>query len=240
MVMAKRNYKCYADYGLVPELLARKLTVLDTGAGPNVIPKDELPPPYMEKMRTGTSLNIRDANRTPIPIAGTIDLVVRIGSRITRVAFLVCERLAAGVVLGCDFMDRFAEAVYPRRKTIELDDGSSVSITRRPLRRPPTAPPLPASQEFAKAGSRTSPRVSVTWPFVLEPGTQTFVTVTSSGTASWFCSRMKNSIQGVKLSPLMAWCKSRPIASSACSLPTSALLLISSLRAKRSALCCRI
>ena len=39
--------------------------------------------------------------------AVTIDLVVGIGSRVTCVGFVVCERLATGVVLGCGFIDRF-------------------------------------------------------------------------------------------------------------------------------------
>ena len=180
MVIAKRNYKFYADFGLGLHLLVKKLTVLDTGAGPNFVRKDELPPNYMQKLRPAPLLKICDANRNLIRTCGVIDLMTRIGTRLVRVEFVVCERLAAGVVLGCDFMDRFVEAIYPRRKTIELDDGSSVPITRRPLRRPPNSPPLLASQEYAKTGGRSSPQVRVARPTVLDPGKQTFIMVTSA------------------------------------------------------------
>ena len=134
MVMAKRNYKCYADFGLGLHFLVKKLTVLDTGAGPNFVRKDELPPKYTQKLRPAPLLKICDANGNLIGTCGVIDLMKRIGTRLVRVDFVVWERLAAGVVLGCELMDRLVEAIYPRRKTIKLDDGSSVPITRRPLR----------------------------------------------------------------------------------------------------------
>lgn len=37
MVIAKRNYKVYGDLGLYTQFMVHFLTVLDTGAGPNVI-----------------------------------------------------------------------------------------------------------------------------------------------------------------------------------------------------------
>ena len=179
MVMAKRNYKCYAELGLHPYLLTRKLTVLDTGAGPNFIREDELPSGYAEQLKNGPVPSVCDANRNPVRIKGTVDLLVRMGEHLARVKFNVCERLAAGVVLGCDYLDRFVEAIYPRRKTVELVNGQTVPIVRRPLARPPTQPPLPASQEYGKEGGRTTPKVRVATPVKLEPGTQTFVTVTT-------------------------------------------------------------
>lgn len=40
--MTERNFKAYADIGAGPSLLARRLDVLGTGAGPNFIRQDTL------------------------------------------------------------------------------------------------------------------------------------------------------------------------------------------------------
>ena len=175
--MRKRNFKVYAEIGVTP-LLARKLSVVDTGAGPNFIRKDELPL-GVDVIRHGPLPNVADANNNPIRMTGLVDLVVRSGSHISKAEFIVCERLAAPVIVGCDFCDRFVEAIYPRKKTIELDDGSTVPIVRRPLKRSPKSPPLPISQEYAKAEGRTSPKVRVAQNIILPPETQTWVSVKS-------------------------------------------------------------
>lgn len=114
---------------------------------------------------------------TPLP--ETLDLVFRNGSKIICVEFPISQCLAAEVIVGCDFMDRFMEAVYPCRKAIDLDDASLIPITGRPLRRTPNALPFPVSQKLARAGGRTSPRLSVTKPIAMEPAQQTFVSVNS-------------------------------------------------------------
>ena len=93
--------------------------------------------------------------------------------------FLVCDRLAAPVILGCDFCDRVVEAIYPRKRVVELDDGSTVPIVRRPSRRPDSMPKLPAAQEYITPEGRASPKVKCARAVVLQPGTQTWVEVTS-------------------------------------------------------------
>ena len=50
-------------------------------------------------------------------------------------------------------MDRFVEAIYPRKKTVEMDDGTTIPITRKPLRRPPVASPV-APQDGKKPHGR--------------------------------------------------------------------------------------
>ena len=176
--MRKRNFKVYTDIGVKPALLARRLSVIDTGAGSNFIRKDDLPR-GVTNIRHGPMPNVADANNNPIKMTGLVNLVVRLGTRLVRVEFIVCERLAAPMILGCDFCDRFVEAIYPRQKCIELDNGSTVSIVRRPLRRAPKAPPLPPSQEYVKAGGRTTPKVRVAERTLLPPESQTWVSVTS-------------------------------------------------------------
>ena len=74
-LMRKRNFKVYADIGVTPHLLARKLSVVDIGAGPNFIRKDELPS-GVDVIRHGPLPNVADANNNPIRITCLVDLVV--------------------------------------------------------------------------------------------------------------------------------------------------------------------
>ena len=110
---------------------------------------------------------------------GFVDRVVRLGTCIAKTEFIVCEKIAAPVILVCDFCDRFVEAIYPRKKNIELNDGSTVPIVSRPLKRSPKSPPLSASQEYVKTEGRTSPKVRVSQNITLSPETQTWVSVKS-------------------------------------------------------------
>ena len=150
--------------------------MVDTGAGPNFIRKDELPL-GVDVIRNGPLPNVADANNNPIRMTGLVDVVVRLGSRIAKAEFILCERLAAPVIVGCDFCDLFVEAIYSRKETIELDDGSTLPIVRRPLKRSPKAPPLPDSQEYVGADGRTSLKVRVAQNVILPPETQTWVYV---------------------------------------------------------------
>ena len=179
MLMAKRNYKVYASIGFSTRLVVRKLSVMDTGAGPNFIRKSELPDGKIREIRKTPLPEVTDANRNPIRMIGTIDLIVQLGNCMMRTEFIVCERLADPVILGCDFCDRFIEAIYPRKRLVELDDGSTVPIVRRPLKRDSTAPPLPAAQEYTPAKGRASPKVKCSRAVILQPGTQTWVEVTT-------------------------------------------------------------
>ena len=62
--------------------------------------------------------------------------------------FIVCERFAAPVILGCEFNDKFVQSIYPRRKVVQLDDGTKIPIVRKPAARAANAPPLPSAQEY--------------------------------------------------------------------------------------------
>ncbi|CAN8072774.1 unnamed protein product [Agarophyton chilense] len=175
--MQKRNYKVYADIGLDKELLTRRLTVLDTGAGPNFIRMPELGPTNQERTRYGPLQDIRDANRNAVRTLGAVKLPVRIGHYLVKVKFVVCRSLAAPIVLGCDYCDRFVEAIRPRSRLITLDDGSTVPIVRRPLRKVPTAAPLPPSMEYELAHGLPSPKIRESKPSVLTAESQTWVKV---------------------------------------------------------------
>ena len=111
------------------------MAVLDSGAGPKFIRESNLPHGVM-RLRYGPFLNVADANNNPIRMKGLADLIVRLDSRLVKLEFIVCESLAAPLILGCDVMDRFVEAIYPRKKTVKMDDETTIPITQKPLKLP--------------------------------------------------------------------------------------------------------
>ncbi|CAN8069508.1 unnamed protein product, partial [Agarophyton chilense] len=122
--------------------MVRVLTVLDTGAGPNFIVESLLPLPLRSQIRLGVAPDFADANNNPLSTVGTVTLVVRLGSFVVKLDFIVCRKLATPIILGCDFCDKFIDAIRPRLKRVEMEDGSSVPIVRRPLRRASKKHPL--------------------------------------------------------------------------------------------------
>ena len=124
--------------------------------------------------------DIRDANKGRVHTLGTLSLQCQIGACSMRVNFVVCERLSVPVILGCDFCDRYVEAIRPRRRLVEMDDGSTVPIIRSPSSRDKDAVPLPPSQKTPRRSDRGSPVVRLEQPYRLKPRTQTWVTLSSS------------------------------------------------------------
>ena len=106
------------------------------------------------------------------------DLILRHDSRLFKLEFILCERLAAPFILGCDFMDRFVEAIYPRNETVEMDDGSTTPITRKLLTRPPVAPPV-TPQKGKQPHGRESHKTRVATSSVLPPEAQTWISLVS-------------------------------------------------------------
>lgn len=62
---------------------------------------------------------MRDASDRLIPRAGRVNLTVELGMRLERVSFIITEKLAALMVLGCDFSDKHVEAVRPQKRLEE-------------------------------------------------------------------------------------------------------------------------
>ena len=123
-------------------------------AGANFIRKSELDSEWESHIRYGPLPSVCDANNKPLKAMGIITQVVRLGHFIVETDFIVCETLAAEVVLGAAFMDKCVEAILPRKKSVELIDGSTVPIVRKPWGRPPTAPPLPDEHRYRKDHGR--------------------------------------------------------------------------------------
>lgn len=105
--VARRNYNMYADVRLTTAKLATKGTVLDTGAGPSVIRKAELLSALIETIRIGLSQNIAHPNAKPVLCIGHDPLEASLGPRVVTIDSIVCKRLAAPVIPGCDYCDSF-------------------------------------------------------------------------------------------------------------------------------------
>lgn len=60
---------------------------------------------------------------------------VRLGRPILVVYFIVCNKLAAPIILDADFRGLCVGAIFPRRRIVELHDSFTVPITVKPLQR---------------------------------------------------------------------------------------------------------
>ena len=124
-LMTRRNFKVYADIGDSPTRLLRTLSILDTGAGPNFIRKNALPAGDLIPLSYGPLPDIADANSNPIQVKGIKRLLVRLKTRAYWVEFIVCDSLAAPVILGCDFCHKHVEAILPRQRLVDVVEGTS-------------------------------------------------------------------------------------------------------------------
>ena len=177
-LMTKRNFKDYTDIGDSATRLLRTLSVLDTGAGPNFIRKKALPAGDLSLLSYGPLPDIADANSNPIQVKGIMRLLVRLKTRAYWVEFIVCDSLAAPVMLGCDFSDEHVEAILPRQRLVELADGTTIPIVRKPLARIRRAPPLPVAQEWKKGVIRSDNKAKVAEATEIPAFSQAFVTIT--------------------------------------------------------------
>ena len=102
-------------------------------------------------MRKG--FRIKDAGNRNVRILGKITLAVILGHRVETISFYVVERLKLQIILDCDFCDRHVEAIKPRQRLIEIDDGTTVPILRTSTRNANAVPPR-LEQEFVPKKKR--------------------------------------------------------------------------------------
>ena len=111
-------------------------------------------------------------------MAGTIRLSVKIGAQTEEVQFLVAEKLAKVIILGCDYCDQHLESIKPLRRIIEIDDGSTTPIVRYASRSQVEA--LLSEEHMDKERKKSTwPKIKVNKFTRLPPESQTFVTVTT-------------------------------------------------------------
>lgn len=125
---ARRNYKIYADIGPGATTLTRKLAVPNAGAGPHLLWKAELAVEDTQWTIMKALPDIRDANLNPLGNSGAISMMAQLRSYVLRTKLNVRERLGVPVALSCAYCDKYVEAIRPRMKDVELDNGVTVRI----------------------------------------------------------------------------------------------------------------
>lgn len=133
-MLAKWDYVVYSNIGLTPLSSHRALTVLDTGAGPNLIRPDFLVVSFLQHFWFGPLPNICDSNSRPLKMLGTVWLPVRLNHHFTLYEFIVCKTFAASAVLDTDFCSRFVKVIFPTKRVIELNNKTIVLIVGCPLK----------------------------------------------------------------------------------------------------------
>ena len=157
----------------------RKVSILDTGAGPNFIRRSDISEGAEQDIRPAAFPDICDANNRPLITSCLLRLLVRLGRYLVEVEFIVCERLATTMILGADFCDRYVEAIRPRKKQVELDDGTIVPIVRKPAKRSKDQVKLRTTAEYNDKEGRISPQVKMAETIRVPPRLHRLVKVVS-------------------------------------------------------------
>ena len=157
--MKSRNYKFVVSVGVSNSALAPVVAVLDTGAGPNLIREDVLPPNWESLRLRGVPIpRVMNASGRLLHSKGVMVLILQVGGLRTRVRFYVTPGLAVPCILGCNFIDRHVRSILPGDRRVELREGGSVAITENssgsvePSTGNPTAAQTPSTKlRVAKA-----------------------------------------------------------------------------------------
>ena len=131
--LSTRNYKIEALLGCREDSWNTVTTVLDSGAGPNLVRLDMLTEEQRSSIDSKTEcVSLASASNHRLDTLGIVKLLVKIGSYVARQPFIVARQLGADVILGCTFIDHHVEAIHARQKVVELINGETVPIVRRP------------------------------------------------------------------------------------------------------------
>lgn len=134
-MLARENYKAFADIGPIVDLNSLEISVLGTSGGTNLIRKSEILARLDNLVSFGSTGDLVDANNRPLRTVGTIKIPVTLGRFVAAAKFIVCQKLAFSLMLGADYCDRFFETTCPQKKTVELVNFSYFPVFRRILPR---------------------------------------------------------------------------------------------------------
>ena len=117
--------------GAKPTELKQYLSVADTGAGPNLIRADCVPPEILANVnRDRRIVNLASASKHKLQTIGVVHLWMDIGGYACRETFVFVRRLASDVIIGCMFLYDHSESLQIRCKVLILTDGTAVPIGR--------------------------------------------------------------------------------------------------------------
>lgn len=140
----------------------------------NLCPPREVPT-SCSNIKTVQVPNCNYSNGQPVNIVGTVSLNVRFGSYVVRCDFFLCEHFTTTYVLGGDFFDRFVNAIKPRKKIVELDNGTEVPIVRKRTKNDIEMLPLPSELNNCNLVGRISHKILAAKDATLEPQRQATV-----------------------------------------------------------------
>lgn len=124
------NYKLGVSIGLTRAVLFPVRSVLDTGAGPNLVREDILPSGWDRLLIPNLPLpRITNASGKRMPVKGVITLFVQVGNLVRRVRFYVTPGLGVPCILGCNFINLHVRSIHPKERRIDLIEGGSVAIS---------------------------------------------------------------------------------------------------------------
>ncbi len=126
------NYKITANIGTDRNAFLPMLTVIDTGAGPNLIREGACPVKALETMDTSERIaSLREASRHKLHTIGIVTLTVQVATKTSRVPFFVGRNLRTDALLGCSYSDEFVQAIMCIKRHIVLENGDIVPIQQR-------------------------------------------------------------------------------------------------------------
>ena len=142
--------------GVTTAIMTPVRAIFDTGAGPNLIRRDQLPDDWESYRVFGTqNPPIVGAGGRRLAQKGTVTLVVEIGDLRVRGRFIVVDGLAAPCILGCQFINRHIANILPKEKRIHLSNGTVVSILKG------SDPLTPTSEKTAEKEAENRPSNTV-------------------------------------------------------------------------------
>ena len=181
-LMKTDHYKVTLLLGCSKSLMHSADAVLDTGAGPNFVRESLLPVNWRKHSADASGYpSIRDANNRRLKLSGVIPMYVDIGGFQLRTNFLVCSELAVKVILGCDFIQKYVQAILPQKHQVVLRYGGAVAIqTKRPkvvanMSSPPPVHDHPCP--WKRRVSYRTDRVKLAKPATLPPYSETIIQV---------------------------------------------------------------
>lgn len=87
----------------------QRTTVLDNGAGPNLIRKESLPSTWTNNNRAVKYPGLTVAEKSSVIVDGVILLHVRLSELWAKLSFGILTRLAVSLLSGNSFIDRFSK-----------------------------------------------------------------------------------------------------------------------------------
>ena len=104
-------------------------SVLDTGAGPNLIRADPLNSDNHSSLDKSRELvNLASESNHRLDTLSVAFLKVTTGTYTTRQPFIVVRQLGTDVILGCTYIDSSIESVGVRKRVLTTRNGGSVPI----------------------------------------------------------------------------------------------------------------